>query len=53
MQITHLLADSALGLIGGYIGTKVMEPVAMIVYAMVCGPTTSYMLERSNRSSNC
>ncbi len=34
MHITHLLSDSALGLIGGYVGTKVMEPVSMKLYEL-------------------
>ncbi len=34
MQITPLLSDSALGLIGGYVGTKVMEPVSMKLYEL-------------------
>ena len=34
MQITHLLSDSALGLICGYVGTKVMEPVSMRLYEL-------------------
>ncbi len=34
MQVTHLLSDSALGLIGGYAGTKVMEPVSMKLYEL-------------------
>ena len=34
MQITQLLSDSALGLIGGYVGTKVMEPVSMKLYEL-------------------
>jgi hypothetical protein len=34
IQITQLLSDSALGLIGGYVGTKVMEPVSMKLYPL-------------------
>ena len=34
MHVTHLLSDSALGLIGGYVGTKVMEPVSMKLYEL-------------------
>lgn len=33
MQAETLIADVGLGLIGGYVGTKVMEPVAMQLYA--------------------
>ena len=29
MQIKQLLSDIAIGVIGGYVGTKVMEPVAI------------------------
>ena len=29
MQITHLLSERALGLIGGSVGTKGMEPTAL------------------------
>ncbi len=34
MQIKQLLSDSALGMIGGYVGTKVMEPVSMKLYEL-------------------
>jgi len=34
MHITQLLADSALGLISGSVGTKVMELVAMKLYEL-------------------
>ena len=34
MHIIQLLAGSALGLIGGSVGTKVMKPVAMKLYEL-------------------
>jgi len=34
MHITQLLADSALRLISGSVGTKVMKPVAMKLYEL-------------------
>ena len=34
MQVTHLLSESVLGLIGGSVGTKVMEKVAMKLYEL-------------------
>src|SRR5258708_13121015 len=34
MQIKQLLSDIAIGMIGGYVGTKVMEPVSMKLYEL-------------------
>ncbi len=34
MRMKQLVAEIAAGLIGGYVGTKVMEPVEMKLYAM-------------------
>ncbi len=34
MQIKPIIADTAVGLIGGSVGTKVMEPVSMKLYEL-------------------
>ena len=34
MQIKQIIADTAVGLIGGSVGTKVMEPVSMKLYEL-------------------
>jgi len=34
MRIKQLLSDIAIGMIGGYVGTKAMEPVSMKLYEL-------------------
>ena len=34
MQVKQIIADVGVGLIGGYVGTKVMEPVSMKLYPL-------------------
>ena len=34
MQVKQIIADVGVGLIGGYVGTKVMEPVSMKLYEL-------------------
>lgn len=34
MRLNHLIADISAGVIGGYVGTKVMEPVEMRLYKL-------------------
>ncbi len=34
MKVRRLASDIGIGLIGGYVGTKVMEPVSMKLYEL-------------------
>ena len=34
MQVKQIIADVGVGLISGYVGTKVMEPVSMKLYEL-------------------